>query len=312
MKFKFAAAAIAAVIAVAWAPLTQAQERGTVAFDQEVETEAVTWTPLYSVYLPPSYEDNDRSYPVIYMLPGGAGQTHRDWFLKGAAAETFDDLIASGEVPPFIAVSPDPRRTPQPEFNTYFLNDSDGVIRYEDMFMTDLISHVESTYRALPEEQYRGVIGLSMGGFAALAYSLKYPETFIAAAALSPAIRSDDQILAMNQAGWDRRYGLIWGEGLEGSARLNDKYRADNVFAMIEEADETKLSATKLFIDTGADDVFFEGSVHLHNLLRSEGTTERTFASDHRFMVREGGHDWTYWRTGLPEAVRFVTSVMQD
>ncbi|WP_157969016.1 esterase family protein [Tropicimonas sp. IMCC34011] len=310
----FAMTFVAATICAA--PIAMAQQApastGTVTFDAELESDALTWTPLYSVYLPPAYEENDRAYPVIYLMPGGAGQTHRDWFLKGGAAETFDRLIGSGEVPPFIAIVPDPRRTPQPQFNTYYLNDADGEVRYEDMFVQDLIPHVEETYRVLAEEEYRGIIGLSMGGFAALAYSMKYPDMFTAAAALSPAIRTDPQMLAMDQAGWDRRYGMIWGEGLEGEERLNEKYRADSVFAMIEDADAETLGATEYFIDVGSDDVFFEGSVLLHNMLRSEGTSERTFASDHRFMVREGGHVWSYWREGLPEAVRFVMGVMQN
>ena len=288
-----------------------AQQGGTVEFDVEFETDAVEWTPQYSVYLPPGYDAGSRLYPVIYLLPGGAGQSHRDWFLKGDASQTFDQLILSGEVQPFIAISPDPRRTPQPQFNTYYLNDVSGETRYKDMFLDGLVPHVEETYRALDDPEFRGIIGLSMGGFASLLFSLERPDMFVAAAALSPAIRTDDQILAMDQAGFDRRYGLTWGEGLEGQDRLTEKYYADNVFAMIESADQDTIEATEYFIDVGSNDIFFEGSVHLHNLLRSEGETERTLSGDHRFMVREGGHTWDYWRSGLPEAVRFVNSAMQ-
>ena len=54
-----------------------AQQAGTVEFDVEFETDAVEWTPQYSVYLPPGYHTGSRLYPVIYLLPGGAGQSHR-------------------------------------------------------------------------------------------------------------------------------------------------------------------------------------------------------------------------------------------
>lgn len=171
---------------------------------------------------------------------------------------------------------------------------------------------VENRYRTLGEGKFRSAIGLSMGGYGSLIYAYRHEGLFAAVAALSPAIRTDAQILEMNQAGWDRRYGQTWGVGHEGEARLHDRYYADSVFRQIEDFTAAKRTlSTKLLIDTGADDVFFEGSVLLHRLLRSQGADERTLLSTHRFMVREGGHNWAYWQSGLPEALRFVSSVME-
>lgn len=286
-------------------------QSGTVLFDQAVETDNLSWDPLYSVYLPAGYDQGERSYPIIYLMPGGAGQTHRDWFVRGDAAETLDRLIADGEIPPVIAVSPDPRRTTRPEFNTYYLDDSDGSELWETMFFSDFVTEIEERYRVLEDEGFRSAVGLSMGGYSGLIYSYRHPDFFAAVAALSPAIRTDEQILAMDQPGWDRRYGQTWGVGFEGEERLHDRYYDDSVFRQIE-LSEGAPHSTELYIDTGADDVFFEGSVQLHRMLRSQGADERTLQSSHRFMIREGGHDWEYWRTGLPEALRFVTGVMQS
>lgn len=288
-------------------------QSGTVHFDRKIETDHVNWDPLYSVYLPAGYETGERFYPVIYLLPGGGEQTHNDWFIRGRAAETLDRLIESGEMPPAIVVSPDPRRTNRPEFNTYYLDDSDGTELWETMFFADFVPEIESRYRVLEGEEFRGAVGISMGGYAALIYTYRHPEFFSAVAAMSPAIRTDDQILEMDQPGWDRRYGQTWGVGLEGQARLHERYYADSVFRKIEEtqgADERP--ATSILIDTGADDVFFEGSVLLHRLLRTPGPDERTLESSHRFMIREGGHDWEYWRAGLPEALRFVGTAFEN
>lgn len=288
-------------------------QNGTVLFDQTIETAHVDWAPLYSIYLPHGYHEGERDYPVVYMLPGGAGQTHNDWFVRGEAAETMDRMIAEGEIPPMILISPDPRRTNRPEFNTYYLDDSDGSERWETMFFEDFVPQVEARFRVVDEAGFRSAIGLSMGGYAALLYTYRQPDFLTAVAALSPAIRTDAQILEMDQPGWDRRYGQTWGVGLEAEDRLHDRYYADSVFWQIEQVQAAgQVPATKILIDTGADDIFFEGSVLLHTMLRSEGSSERTLASSHRFMIREGGHDWPYWRSGLPEALRFVSRAMQD
>ena len=183
----------------------QSADRGTVLFDQSVETETVTWDPQYSVYLPAGYDQGERAYPIIYLLPGGAGQTHRDWFLAGGAAETLDRMIADGEIPPVVVISPDPRRTNRPEFNTYYLDDSDGSERWETMFFEDFVPQVEDRYNVLPEQQFRAAVGISMGGYGGLIYAFRHPDFLQAVAAIAPAIRTDEQILAMDQPGWDRR-----------------------------------------------------------------------------------------------------------
>lgn len=309
-RLKGALAGLAIALGSACAATAQS---GSVLFNQTIETEHLSWEPQYSVYLPPGYAEGSRHYPVIYLMPGGAGQTHNDWFISGAAAETLDRMIGAGEIPPVIAISPDPRRLNRPEFNTYYLDDSDGSERWETMFIEDFVPQVETRYRTLGDGKFRSAIGLSMGGYGALIYSYRHEGLFASVAALSPAIRTDEQILEMNQTGWDRRYGQTWGVGHEGEARLHDRYFKDSVFRQIEEFTAANREfSTQLLIDTGADDVFFEGSVLLHRLLRSQGNDERTLLSSHRFMVREGGHDWAYWRSGLPEALRFVTSVMED
>lgn len=290
-----------------------AGQGGTVLFDQSVESDHVSWDVLYSVYLPAGYNAGERYYPIVYLMPGGAEQTHNDWFVRGGAAETLDRLIETGEIPPVIAVSPDPRRTNRPEFNTYYLDDSDGSEKWETMFFEEFVPHVENQWRVLDDDHFRSAIGLSMGGYGALIYSYRNPEFFSAVAALSPAIRTDEQILAMDQPGWDRRYGQTWGVGLTGEERLHERYYEDSVFSQIEASKaEGQQNPTEILIDTGADDIFFEGSVLLHQLLRSQGEDERTLLSSHRFMIREGGHDWEYWRTGLPEALEFVTGVMEN
>lgn len=288
-----------------------ADTAGQVAFDRTMSSEILNKEVQYTIYLPPEFSE-DRDYPVIYLMHGGGDGDNSDWYLNGRADATFDRLINDGQVPPFIAVTPDGRRDDTMEYNTYYMNDADGGYMWEDMFVEEFVPFIEETYPAIPTEGARAIMGLSMGGYAALAYALKYPDMFAASAGLSPAIRTDRQITELEQEGYDRRYGKAWGLGLEGEARLNDAYYSNSVFHLIETIPADDLAATEFMIDTGSDDVFFEGSVLMHSMLRApRAGDERTFNSSHRFMIREGGHNWTYWRDGLPEATRFVMGVIE-
>lgn len=277
---------------------------GTVREDQAMPSAILRQNVDYTVYLPPDYDRKARRYPVIFMMHGVGGRSE-DWFRFARADLVFDKLIRSGEVPPFIAVSPEGRRDSKDSFNTYYMNDADGAFRWQDMFVHEFVPFVEKTYGGAGAKSARAIIGLSMGGYAATALSLKYPDLFAGAAALSAAFRTEDQIIALDQTAYDWRYGKAWGVGLAGKARLNKLYRANSVFDLLNEVPAANLGKTSLYLDCGSEDDFFAGNAAFHLQLRKLGVK-------HRFMVREGGHDWTYWGGGLPEATRFLGSLFRN
>ncbi|KQQ72264.1 hypothetical protein ASF70_12010 [Rhizobium sp. Leaf321] len=259
----------------------------------------------FTLYLPPGYGSDERRYPVIYLMHGGGDGKNQDWYRYGNANLIFDKLIESAEVPPFIAVTPEGRRDEENKFNTYYMNDADGKYLWQDMFVKEFIPHVEGSFPVIAGKKSRGILGLSMGGYAAMAYALKYPDLFAGAAALSAAFRTDQQIVAMDQAGYDRRYGKAWGEGLSGTDRLNQPYYANSVLDLVDKTPPDAIRKTELFIDCGSSDSFFVGNAELTVKLQKLGVP-------HRFMAREGGHDWTYWRSGLPEATRFIGKLLHQ
>ena len=297
-------AALATVAVLAMSAISVADERGEVVTGLSFKSDILDKDVGYTVYFPPGYDDDDRVYPVIYLMHGGGDGKDYDWYQFGGADRTFDEMINSGEVPPFIAITPDGRRNEENLNNTYYMNDADGVFRWEDMFIEEFIPYTEREYPLIATKESRAIAGLSMGGYAALAYSLRHPELFSGAVALSAAFRTDPQIVEMDQAGYDRRYGMAWGLGLEGEARLNDAYRAYSVLDLVDTVPAEEIGRTKYYVDNGADDSFFDGNVVLHQKLRDLGI-------EHRFMIREGDHEWVYWRTGLPEGIRFLGAIFR-
>ena len=74
---------------------------------------------------------------------------------------------------------------------SWYINDYQNKVRYEDMFIQELIPYIDKTYRTRPKKEFRGVAGLSMGGWSALVYSMRHPDMFAACAAFSSAVWTD-------------------------------------------------------------------------------------------------------------------------
>src|SRR5699024_7555881 len=121
----------------------------------------------------------------------------------------------------------------------------------------------------------------------------------LGAFALSAAHRTDQQITSLDMDLYNHGYGKAWGEDLEGPDRLNDAYNYYNLRDIIQRTPVSELSASEDFMDVGAYDPFFEGNADLHVALTRKDIP-------HRFMAREGEHNWAYWTTGMPAALGFL------
>ena len=111
------------------------------------------------------------NYPVLYLLHGHGGKLY-DWATLGHIQPTADALIARGDIPPAIIVMPDAG-------TTWYV---DRKEKMETAVIQDLVGDVQRTFRVIDARNGRLIAGLSMGGYGALRFVLKYPETFAAAA----------------------------------------------------------------------------------------------------------------------------------
>lgn len=266
-------------------------QKGKVIEERTVKSSALNRAVKYTIYLPADYETSERTYPVVYLLHGYTDD-NTGWLQFGEINRLVDAAIADGTLPPMIIVMPNAD-------SSWYINSYDGKEKYEDFFIKEFIPTIEKTFRIKADRRFRGIAGLSMGGYGSLIYSLKYPELFSAAAPLSAAVWDDNAVITTPDKTYDQIFGQLYGRGLKGKDRLNNAWYSNSVLKLVETKSADDLKKVRYWIDCGDDDFLTKGNCLLHIALTEKGVP-------HEYRVRDGAHTWTYWRTGIVPALAFI------
>lgn len=245
----------------------------------------------YSIYLPPDYDTSKRSYPVVYLLHGYTDDDTA-WIQFGEVHLTMDKGIAERQIPPMIIVMPDAGAT-------WYINDHKGEYPYEDMFFKEFIPFIDAAYRTRPHKEFRGISGLSMGGYGSLGYAMRHPDYFSACAAFSSGLLTDDAVVSMEKKNYDQLFSSLFGEDLTGESRLTSHWKQTNPLDLVENLDIKIMRSIRWYIDCGDDDFLYKGNAALHIIFRDREIP-------HEYRVRDGEHNWTYWRTWISEGLKFI------
>lgn len=268
-----------------------AQATGKVLEQKTVKSSILARDVKYTIYLPADYETSERTYPVVYLLHGYTDD-NTGWLQFGEINRYADKAIADGTIPPMIIVMPNGD-------SSFYINSYDGKEKYEDFFIKEFMPAIEKTYHIKAEKKYRGIAGLSMGGFGTLIYALKYPDLFAAAAPFSAAVWDDATIANMPDASYDNALAPLFGKGLKGKERLSQAWYSNSILKLVADKPADELKKVKYWIDCGDDDFLSKGNCLLHIALSEKMVP-------HEFRVRDGAHNWTYWRTGITDALHFI------
>ena len=128
------------------------------------------------VFTPQPYDiDKERRFPVLYWLHGSGGSS------PGAAAQMarrYSEAMRAGKIPPMILVFPNglPRGM--------WCDWKDGSVKLETMFISELMPHIDRTFRTQATREGRIIEGFSMGGYGAARLGFKHPQLFAAVSLL--------------------------------------------------------------------------------------------------------------------------------
>jgi enterochelin esterase family protein len=268
------------VVLVAWAGAAGAEVRSSTFASTALGREV-----SYVVDLPPSYATaSARSYPVLYVLHGlfeGPGF----WERRGLAA-ALARLRESGALPELLVVAPDGG-------NSFFVNSPGG--RYEDMVTRDLIAHVESTYRVVPGRAGRALLGVSMGGYAALRVAFQQPSLFVAVATHSAMLLERIPSADQGAGRWHMAaFHNVFGDPIDPAL-----WAENDPLAWARRVDPKRTPA--LFIDCGAEDRYGLATGHrdLDRILKQRGIP-------HSFELPPGDHGYEFVRGRIELSLRFL------
>ena len=248
----------------------------------EMQSEILGCTKKFCIYLPQEYADENRTFPVLYLLHG-LTDTHTAWRDRGNVNEIATEIFQLGQAQEMIIVMPDAGTT----YDGYFNSEE---WRYEDFFFQEFIPHVESTYRIISDKQHRAIAGLSMGGGGTTWYAINHSEMFSSAYAMSALMGLVDGTWITHTPDARRRVFM-------------ESAVANNNITAVENATQeqrARIASVRWFIDVGDDDFLFDNNMEFIKAMRSKRIP-------YQLRVREGGHTWQYWQQALRIALPFVS-----
>lgn len=81
---------------------------------------------------------------------------------------------------------------------------------------------------------------------------------------------------------------------------LKEWYIPYNIYELVRQLPEERKGDVAWYISCGDDDALSVNNARLHGELKARGIA-------HEFRIADGRHDWKYWRSVLPDMLRFVS-----
>jgi putative tributyrin esterase len=246
------------------------------------QSKLVNATLPYNVILPTDY-DTARStrYSVLYLLHGLTGH-YSDWVSRTNIA----DYASAYRI---IVVTP--------EGNDSWYTDSATVPtdKYETYILQELIPDVQQRYRTIEARYGRAIAGLSMGGYGAIKFGLKSPQTFAFAASMSGAFGVTRFT--------EKDTGPLWEASLKLFGPLGSETRkANDLFEIIEKLPAGRVQSLPYFyFDCGTED---SPLIFPYNRQLAELMFEKKIPHEYRELP--GDHSWAYWDRQVQEILRIT------
>jgi putative tributyrin esterase len=242
----------------------------------------------YNVILPSDYDKSPTTrYPVLYLLHGLWGH-YSDW----AARSNVADYAAEYRM---IVVTP--------EGNDAWYTNSATVAtdKYETYILQELIPDVQQRYRTIEARHGRAIAGLSMGGYGAIKFGLKSPQTFVFAGSMSGAFgvtRFTQKDVGEQM--WQSSLKLFGPAGSE-------TRKANDLFDIINNLPAAGVASLPFFyFDCGTEDVpfIFSYNVDLAKLMFDKKIP-------HEFRQLPGDHSWAYWDRQVQDILEIAAQKMR-
>lgn len=239
--------------------------------EEKLKSKSMARDMPYRVILPAGYADAKGTSPrfaVVYLLHGLTGH-YNNWIDR-------TDLIQYASKHRFIVV------TPEGDNGWYSDSVSTPTDKYESYIVKELIPEIDAKYRTLATRENRMIAGLSMGGYGALKFGLKYPEMFSLVGSFSGALGA---------ASFSEKTAGNIGKSIDAifGAEDSESRRSNDIFRIIRELTPEKLKALPfIYQSCGTEDFLIQNNREYLALLNEKKVP-------HEYREHPGGHTWPFW-----------------
>lgn len=230
----------------------------------------------YRVILPAGYDDakSTSRHPVIYLLHGLTGH-----FNNWTDATKVEEYALAHK---FIIV------TPEGDNGWYTDSVTKTTDKYESYIVKELIPEIEAKYRTIADRDNRMIAGLSMGGYGATKFGLKYPEMFSIVGSFSGALGA---------ASFTEKNAATAGRGIDAimGAEDADSRKANDVFRLVRELTPERIKALPfIYQSCGTEDFLIQNNREFMMLLVEKKVP-------HEYRQHPGVHNWVFWDDQIRE-----------
>lgn len=230
------------------------------------------------VIKPAAAQDENQSFPVVYLLHGHSGW-YANWLIRVPELKDYADQYK------LMIVCPDGG------FNSWYMDSPlDSTVRFETYISKEVPAYIEKHYPVIKDRKARAVTGLSMGGHGGLFLAFRNAEVFGACGSMSGGVD-----LRPFPKSW--QLSRLLGDTLQHADNWNN-YSTINV---IEKKPSDSLA---IIIDCGTEDFFYAVNKALH-----EKMLQLKIAHD--YIERPGKHDWNYWRNAVKYQLLYFREYFQ-
>lgn len=250
----------------------------------------------YDVLLPKTYETSSENYPLMLFLHGGGPMRHQHLKNTGPRIrEMWEQKI----VPEMVVVTPLCGRC-------MYMDYQDGSEKWESFIIDELIPHLKSELRVVPDLEGTFIGGISMGGMGSLRMGLKNLDKFTAIIAFEPGIEPvfEWKDTKIEDKYWRPKWLLekIFGKPFD------EKYWNENNPAYIVRKNPVIIRETgiKIYIEVGTEDSFGldRGTDFLHRAL-----FDRKIPHEYR-LVYGADHIGISFRERLLNGFSFINRII--
>ena len=234
----------------------------------------------YRVILPKGYSaSKGERYPVIYLLHGLFGSSS-NWTAMSKLptyAQNYKAIIVN----------------PEGENGWYVDSATVPANKYESYIIKELIPEIDAKYRTNATRSGRVIAGLSMGGYGALKFGVKYPDMFSLAGSFSGALGA-----ARYASGGGLLESLFKSLNESFGPAGSETRKANDLFALVRDASPENIKTFPfIYLDCGTEDFLFQNNREFVAILNNKKVP-------HEFRELPGGHTWPYWDTQVQEFLR--------